>query len=210
LQAGHWLTDQVPDELRRLEHSTGASWGGVSEWQVNLEIANRAAAVLRTYGHQVDVLPTTIPAGYLADVFVALHADGNGDPTMRGYKAAHGSRRGPYEGRLVQTVLDEYGRATGLPVDPVVSRNMRGYYVFSWTRFQATAAPHTPAAILEMGFLTNAADRALLLGRPDVVASGVVNGVLRFLDEVPAGAAFAEDLLLPPFIRRSFRTPVPG
>src|ERR671932_223980 len=109
LQAGHWLTEQVPDELRRLEHATGTSWGTVPEWRVNMEIANRAAALLRGYGYQVDVLPTTIPPGYLADVFVALHADGNPDGTARGFKAAHGARRGPYEERLVRVMMEEYG-----------------------------------------------------------------------------------------------------
>lgn len=170
------------------------------EGQVNLDVARRVATILRSHGHDVDVLPTTVPASYLADVFLSLHADGSADPGMRGYKAAHGSRRGPYEGRLVQAVTEEYGRATGLPVDPVVSRNMRGYYAFSWSRFKSSVAPHTPAAILEMGFLSNAADRRLLLGDPDGVANGVANGVLRFLEEVPAGAPFAEDIVVPPFI----------
>lgn len=202
LQAGHWLTELVPEELQRLEHATGASGGGVPEWRLNLDIANRAAAILRRHGYQVDVLPTAIPSGYLADVFISLHADGDANGIARGYKAAHGSRRGPYEDQLVRVIMEEYGRATGLPVDPMVSRNMLGYYAFSWSRFSSTAAPHTPAAILEMGFLTSAADRALLLAQPDVVATGVVNGVLRFLNEVPAGAAFANDLLVPP--RRPF------
>jgi hypothetical protein len=200
LQAGHWLTSEVPEELHRLEHSTGTSGGGVMEWEVNLDVARRAAALLRAQGYQVDVLPTTLPPGYLADVFLALHADGSNDPATRGYKAAHGSRRGPYEDQLVQTVMEEYGRATGLPTDPSISRNMRGYYAFSWSRQQYSVAPHTPAAILEMGFMTNAADRSLLVGRPDVVASAVARGVLRFLDEVPAGAPFADDLILPPAI----------
>ena len=155
----------------------------------------------------MDVLPTTIPHGYLADVFLALHADGSPDPGARGFKAAHGSRRGPYEGQLVQAVTEEYRRVTGLPVDPIISRNMRGYYAFSWSRLQSAVAPHTPAAILEMGFMTNAADRALLVGRPDVVAEAVANGLLRFLDEVPAGTAFAEDLILPPLPPRATPTP---
>ncbi|HVG98741.1 MAG TPA: N-acetylmuramoyl-L-alanine amidase [Chloroflexota bacterium] len=198
LQAGHWRTSEVPEELRRLQGSVGTAGGGVPEWQLNLDVANRVAAILRGHGYEVDVLPTTIPTGYLADVFVALHADGSPDGNARGFKAAHGNRRGPYEGRLVQVMMDEYGRATGLPVDPMVTRNMLGYYAFSWSRFQSTVAPHTPAAILEMGFLTNATDRGLLLGRQDVVAGGVANGILRFLDEVPAGAAFADDLILPP------------
>jgi hypothetical protein len=58
-------------------------------------------------------------------------------------------------------------------------------------------AAHTPAAILEMGFLTSAADRAVLLQRIDAVADGIAAGLLRFLAEVPPGAAFAEDLIVP-------------
>jgi hypothetical protein len=204
LQAGHWRTSEVPDELRRLEHSTGTRWGAVTEWQLNLDIANRAAAILRGHGYVVDILPTTVPSGYLADVFVAIHADGDTDGSGRGFKAAHGSRRGPYEGHLVRVLLEEYGRATGLPQDSRITRNMLGYYAFSWSRFQSSVAPHTPAAILEMGFLTSAADRALLLQRPDVVATGVANGILRFLDEVPVGAAFANDLIVQP---APFRSP---
>lgn len=198
LQAGHWLTQQVPDELRRLEHSTGASWGRITETQLNLDIANRVAARVREHGYVVDILPTTIPKAYLADAFVSLHADGDLDGSGRGFKAAHGSRRGPYEDQLVRVLSEEYGRVTGLPVDSRVSRNMLGYYAFSWSRFEATVAPHTPAAILEMGFLTNRTDRELLLGDPDRVATGVANGLLRFLHEVPAGAAFAEDLIVTP------------
>jgi N-acetylmuramoyl-L-alanine amidase len=156
------------------------------------------AALLRGQGFAVDVLPTLVPESYLADVFLALHADGDPAGVARGFKAAHGSRRGPYEDRLVQTLVNEYGAATGLPQDSAISRNMLGYYAFSYSRIPWAAAPHTPAAILEMGFMTSAADRALLLQRPEVVARGVANGLLRFLEEVPAGVAFAEDIVLPP------------
>src|SRR5262249_29127622 len=44
LQAGHWLTDQVPPELGRLQQ--GATGGGKQEWQVNLDVAQRTAALL--------------------------------------------------------------------------------------------------------------------------------------------------------------------
>ena len=58
--------------------------------------------------------------------------------------------------------------------------------------------------------MTNAADRALLVGRPDVVAEAIASGLLRFLDEVPAGMAFAEDLILPPLPPRHPQpTPTP-
>ena len=188
----------MPPELRRLEAQTGTSGGGVNEWQLNLDIANRVAAILRGRGYAVDIIPTLVPTNYLADVFVSLHADGDPAGAARGYKAAHGSRRGPYEDQLVRALLEEYGKATGLPEDFRISRNMLGYYAFSWSRFQWSAAPHTPAAILGMGFMTSAADRAVLLQRPNVVAEGVANGILRFLDEVPQSALFGEDLIVQP------------
>ena len=209
LQVGHWKTDEVPPELRRLEAQTGTSGGGVAEWQLNLDIANRVAALLSARGYAVDVIPTLVPAHYLADVFVSLHADGDPAGTTRGFKAAHGSRRGPHEDRLVRTLVEEYGKATGLPQDGRVTRNMLGYYAFSWTRFQWSAAPHTPAAILEMGFMTSAADRAVLRQRPAGVAEGGATGLLRFLDEVPQSAIFGEDLIVQPTPRRNPRGQAP-
>ncbi len=211
IQVGHWRNDELPDELRRIESQTGTSGGGVYEWQLNLDVANRVAALLRGHGYAVDILPAVVPPGYLADAFISLHADGDPGGGSRGYKAAQGSRRGPYEGQLVRSLVEEYGRATGLPHDEDgVTRNMLGYYAFAWSRFQHTVAAHTPSAILEMGFLTSAADRTVLLQRTDAVATGIANGVLRFLEEVPAGAAFAEDLVVPATQPRSPGQPAPG
>jgi N-acetylmuramoyl-L-alanine amidase len=60
---------------------------------------------------------------------------------------------------------------------------MRGYYAFNYRRHEHAVAKTTPAVIVEMGFLTNAADRALMLGRPDRVATGIANGITRYLGE---------------------------
>ncbi|MGH2500238.1 MAG: N-acetylmuramoyl-L-alanine amidase, partial [Candidatus Limnocylindria bacterium] len=206
IQAGHWLTAQVPPELWSIEHATGASWNGVTEWRVNLDIAQRVAVLLRARGFAVDLLPTTVPPGYLADAFLALHMDSDGVGVRSGYKLAHGSRRGPYEDALVRAVSEEYARATGLNDDPLrITRNMRGYYPFGWTRFVHSVAPHTPAAILEMGYLSSDHDRALVLGQPDLVAGAIANGLVRFLDEVPQAKIFGDDLLVaaPRFPRTS-------
>jgi len=197
LQAGHWRTAEVPAELKRLETLTGTSGGGVNEWELNLDIANRVAAVLRERGYAVDVLPATIPPGYLAEAFVSLHADGSTDPGARGFKAAHSSRRGPYEDALLASLIAEYAITTRLPQDDAITSGMRNYYAFNWRRYQSTVAPHTPAVILEMGFLTSPADRAVLVGRSALVADAIVRGIVRFLDAVPAGAAFAEDIVVP-------------
>jgi N-acetylmuramoyl-L-alanine amidase len=210
IQVGHWMTENVPPELRRLEVQTGTSWDGISETQVTLEIAARMAALLRSHGYAVDILPTTIPAGYLADAFVALHLDGDGTGENSGYKLAHGTRRGPYEQQLLEDIKETYGAATGLPYDPEhISRAMLGYYAFSWQRYRSATSPFTPSVIIELGFLSNDGDRALAMEQPDLLAVGVANGIERFLSEVPSTELFSKDLLLPP-ARPAFPTPSPS
>ena len=210
IQVGHWMTDNVPPELRRLEVQTGTSWNGITETQVTLDIATRLAALLRSLGYIVDILPTTVPAGYLADAFVALHLDGDGTGENSGYKLAHGSRRGPFEQQLLNDIKDEYGAATGLPYDQEhISRAMVAYYAVSWQRFRSATSPFTPSVILEMGFLSNDGDRELAMAHPDVLATGIANGIERFLSEVPSTELFGKDLLLPP-TRPAFPTPSPS
>ena len=210
IQIGHWQTENVPSELRRLEVQTGTSWDGLSELTVSMEIANQLADLLRSHGYLVDIIPTTVPSGYLADTFVSLHMDGDGTGENSGYKLAHGSRRGPYEQQLLEAIKDEYGAATGLPYDALrISAAMRGYFAFSWQRYRSATSPFTPSVILEMGFLSNDSDRALALDHPDVLARGIANGVERFLSEVPSTELFGKDLLLPP-TRQAFPSPSPS
>ena len=209
IQVGHWMTDQVPAELgTRITFQTGTSWAGVDEVDVNMDIAERIKAQLTARGYLVDILPTTIPPGYLADVFVALHADGDETGEKSGFKIAHGSRRGPYEDKLVSVLRDEYGKLTGLDWDATgISRNMTNYFAFNWGRYQHSAAAHTPAAIVEMGFLSNGHDRDLMVNKADGVATAIVNGIQRFLDDVPRSKIFGEDLIVPS--QRGFPSPSP-
>ena len=84
---------------------------------------------------------------------------------------------------------------------------MLAYFAFNWGRYQHAAAPHTPAAILEMGFLSNDYDRELMVDKADGVATAIVNGIQRFLDEVPRSKIFGEDLVVPQ--QRGFPSPSP-
>lgn len=89
LQVGHWKNKELPDEFQRLrERGGGTSGGGKAEWEVNLAIAEKTASLLRDQGIIVDILPATIPVAYWADVFIAIHADGNKDPSVSGFKVA--------------------------------------------------------------------------------------------------------------------------
>jgi N-acetylmuramoyl-L-alanine amidase len=206
IQAGHWKSDEAPDELRRLIPQTGAEWEGITEVEINLDIAQRVGVLLNSKGIAVDILPTTIPVGYVADAFVALHGDSDGVGENSGFKMAHGARRGPYEDALLNDIKDVYGAATGLNYDPThISNAMRGYYPFSWSRFQHALAAHTPAVILEMGYVSHDVDRSLMLDKPDVLATAIADGVMKFLDETPRSKIFGQDLVVPAFPSRPSR-----
>ncbi|HEV2249026.1 MAG TPA: N-acetylmuramoyl-L-alanine amidase [Candidatus Limnocylindria bacterium] len=207
IQAGHWMTDAVPAELRRLEDQTGASFAGYDEVDINVDIAERVATLLRGEGLVVDVLPTAIPAGYVADAFVALHADSDGVGDKSGFKIAHSVRRGPYEDRLQSDLTAEYAAATGLAYDSTgITRNMTNYFALNWARFRSATSPFTPSVILEMGYISNDGDRSVMIDRADTVARGIANGILRFLSEVPSSDIFGKDLVLPPV--RAFPIPI--
>ncbi len=185
IQAGHWKSYELPAELAGLRTSTGTSGGGVAEWELNLDIARRAAPLIEAEGYEVDILPATIPPGYQADAFVALHADGDVTGRLSGFKLA-GARVSSIpeaDDALLKSITEEYRAATKLSVDSHVSRNMTGYYAWSFRRFKHAIAPTTPAVLLEMGFMTNASDRQLLLNSRDVVAEGVARGILRVLGD---------------------------
>lgn len=189
LQAGHWLVEQVPVELRGLGH--GATGGGKAEWEVNLDVARRVADLLRAADVDAEVLPATVPVEYRAHVFLSIHADGDESGRNRGYKLGRAAWSATPEAddRLMALIADEYGRATGLPVDPIgASRRMTAYYAFNSRRYCHAISPGTASAILEMGYLTNATDRETLLGNADVIARGVAEGVLAYLATLEAVA----------------------
>ena len=84
IQVGHWMTDQVPAELgTRITFQTGTSWAGVQEVDVNMDIAQRIKAQLTARGYIVDIIPTTVPVGYLADVFLDHQRPSTGNPERR-------------------------------------------------------------------------------------------------------------------------------
>ncbi len=183
LQVGHWKTDELPDELARLRTSYGTSAGGYTELQINLDITPRIAALLEAEGVVVDVLPATVPPGYDADAFITIHADGSTNLARNGFKLATPWRTSQASRLLHDLLREEYATATGMPWDDGITTNMRGYYAFSYTRYEHTIARTTPAVIVEMGFLTNDGDRAILTTQQDQLAQALANGILRYLRE---------------------------
>ncbi|HET9949765.1 MAG TPA: N-acetylmuramoyl-L-alanine amidase [Longimicrobiales bacterium] len=178
LQAGHWKADEAPDELRGLRDN-GARAEGLAEWEVNLEIARRAAAMLEELGYEVDILPAVVPPGYRAHLFISIHADASADPRASGYRVAAPRRDATGRAEQAAAVLAEaYGEETGLRLLPTATRRMRNYYAFNFRRYEHALHPMTIAVILETGFITSDADRKVIVSDPDRAARGIVAAVV--------------------------------
>jgi N-acetylmuramoyl-L-alanine amidase len=156
--------------------------------QRHVDIAQRTAGLLQAAGVQVDVLPATVPQRYRANVFIALHADGDPAGRARGFKVARPgfSSLPEVDDRLVDTLNQAYATDTELPRDDEhISLRMRYYYAFNSRRYCHAVAPGVPQAIVEMGYLTSAVDRGFLIGDPDRLARGLADGIQVFLNTLP-------------------------
>ena len=187
LQVGHWRNEALPDELKHLDGHTGAYAAGLAELDVNLAVARLTAGFLQARGYQVEILDATVPVSYTTDLFLAIHADGSSRTGWRGFKATAPWDSVPASDAFVGLLYEEYGKATGLPVDVVTTDSMADYYAFSSVRYRHAISPGVPAALLEMGFVTNAEDRKVLSTQQEAIAWGIANGIDRWFRSGAAG-----------------------
>ncbi len=186
LQAGHWKTSEMPEEQTKIrENGGGTSGKGLAEWEVVLEIAEQTAEILKEKGYEVDILPATVPEDYLADAFVSIHADGNLNPTASGFKvAAYARDRTGDAADLSNYISEEYGKETGLEIDPNITRNMTRYYAFNARRYDHAIHPMTPGVLVETGFMTNYREATLLIDNPEIPARGIANGIIKYIETI--------------------------
>ncbi len=169
--AGHWGNDSgavCPD--------------GVTEQQVNLEIAKRVTEHLRERGVWVDLLQEFDSRlnGFSADVLVSIHADScdpiDADPPATGFKVARSqaSQIPTITDKLVDCLRTEYQKVTGMDFhENSITNDMTFYHSFN------ELDPNTPAAIIETGFLH--LDYDMIVKQPELPAEGITNGILCFL-----------------------------
>jgi len=188
LQVGHLRIDELPDDQARLRGQTGGGGGGVREVDVNLAVVERTAALLAARGVIVDILPAAVPRGYVADAFVTVHCDASSDAGARGFKLARyrASALPAHDDALLAALRARYATATGLPWDENITRAMSGYYAYNQRLYQSVISPRTPAVIIELGYLTNPGDRALLVGGGGLIAAALTLGILDFLALAPS------------------------
>lgn len=174
--AGHWASDAS---------DTGAVCpDGLTEVEVNFEIARRVVKRLQELGYQADLLEEydVRLEEYRADALISIHADSceifpDATPPASGFKVASvvDSMVPEEEARLVACLSQCYAARTGMYFHAnSITYDMIYYHNFYEIHDQ------TPAAIIEVGFLGN--DRVLLTEHPDLVAQGIVEGIVCFIE----------------------------
>ena len=171
--AGHWGSD------------TGAVCpDGLTEVELNLEVAERVAHSLQALGYHVDLLEEFDPRleGYRADALVSIHADScmhfpDATPPASGFKVAsvEDSLVPEAEKRLVDCLAKCYAARTGMYFHAnSITYDMTRYHTF----YEVDG--RTPAAIIETGFMR--LDRPTLTQHADLVAQGIADGVVCFIE----------------------------
>ena len=106
-----------------------------------------------------------------ADYFISLHTNASEIASASGSEALV-YRQPSAAANLGADILRELNRITGLANRGVKSRSE--LYVLRRTSM--------PAVLVELGFISNAQDAALMSERPDLFAQGVYNGLLDYLN----------------------------
>jgi len=167
--SGHWKNDSgaiCPD--------------GLKEEDVNLQIATLVQQKLIAEGYKVDLLAEFDEklSQYKGMALISIHADTcdfiSNEATGFKVAAAVHSLYPEKASRLVGCMADRYAATTGLTYMPnSASIDMTSYHAFDEIHTE------TPAAIIETGFLN--LDRQILTENPDLVAQGIVNGLICFI-----------------------------
>ncbi len=171
--AGHWGNDSgavCPDGLREVD--------------LNLDFATRVQQNLEAMGIPTDLLREKDPklSGYVGTVLVSIHNDSCDyySDSLTGFKVAGNDYYNGNATRLVACMNNRYARDTGLPRHgTTITSHMTDYHVFD-PENPTGINPDTPAAIIETGFMN--LDRQFLTTHPDLVAKGVTDGILCFIN----------------------------
>ena len=155
---------------------------GVTEAELNLEIATLVQKKLTEQGYTVDLLEEFDDRldGYQGRLLISIHLDSCEyvNDLATGFKvaAALSTSNVAASQRLISCLSSEYASVTGLPYHAgSVTEDMTYYHAFS------EIDPVTIAAIIEAGFMNM--DYRLITEETDLVADGIVAGILCFLSE---------------------------
>lgn len=164
IDAGHGGTD------------VGATGGGIYEKNITLDVSKKVEAILKQRGYQVVMTRpddkfvslqdrVTISENYSPDIFVSIHVNSSVRPEITGVETHYYHQ---YSMSLAQTVHSSFASAVQSPNRGLFKSK---FYVINHTT--------CPAILVEIGFISNANERAQLISekRKQATAKSIADGI---------------------------------
>ena len=171
------------------EYNTGAEGNGYYEQDITYDIGKRLYSLLRTRPEFDVRLSRPTPDTMLgtsnssslservrqanswdADIFVSLHVNSAENARASGNEVLTYGPGARVANALAEDILEQMTLTTGLRNRGIVYRP--GLYVLKETEMHAV--------LVEMGFISNPYDAELLVGSPDLFATGIYRGILSY------------------------------
>ncbi len=168
--------------------NAGAEARGIREQDVTFDITLRTAVLLDTNPNYEVRLSRPTPDIILgtnnvtslaartndanswgADYFISIHTNTSSFETATGSECFVYSVNSPAYG-LAESILTALNESTGLPTRGVFTRP--SLYVLRKTNM--------PAVLVELGFITNPYDSALLTTQPELFSRGLYDGIIAY------------------------------
>ncbi|MFN8452091.1 MAG: N-acetylmuramoyl-L-alanine amidase [Anaerolineae bacterium] len=154
---------------------------GLTEASINLSVAELVVRNLRGLGYSVDLLDEFDPRlnDYQASALVSIHSNTCRDfgEQVSGFLVAASAGRITshiQDDQLVSCIAEHYTTTTQLQRRLETTVDMTDYHTFREINIL------TPAAIIELGFMRG--DREMLTEHPDMLARGITDGIMCFLE----------------------------